>query len=306
MKHYVRAISYGATFLAVLALLACGGRQTTASKSAAAYDEAMKKGVPIAGGEHGGHTNDTADGATATATTADQNKGTSQMPGMDHSSAGMDHSTMPGMPHAAAAAGSEMAGMDHASMSGASHSTMPGMQHTDPAAGTHGMAAMDHSKMPGMNHGGSVPGAHDMAGMDHSTTAGMDHSTMAGMDHSRMSATTQAGSPSHDMAGMNGDSMAGMTGMHHGTSVTPPAIAPPTTNTAIAGAQPAVTLHADGFDAPAASAIQESAKASSGMDHSMKEEAPAVRNPGQTAPHQHPVPPKPPDGHPDHGIGEAS
>jgi hypothetical protein len=44
-------------------------------------------------------------------------------------------------------------------------------------------------------------------------------------------------------------------------------IAPPTSNAAIAKTQPAATLRADEFDAPAPSAIEEATKAASGMQH---------------------------------------
>jgi hypothetical protein len=114
MKHHIRTLACGVALLAAIAvtLVACGGNETVASKSAAAYDEAKKKGIPIALGEHGGHT---AEGA------GEQSADHAAMPGMDHpkmagtdhsAMAGMDHSKMPGMQH-----GSSMAGMQHGSSS---------------------------------------------------------------------------------------------------------------------------------------------------------------------------------------------
>src|SRR5688572_30324155 len=61
---------------AALILAACGGDESTASKSAAAFREAQAKGVPVGGGhEHGGHAV-----ATATATAA--------VPAVDHAAHG--------------------------------------------------------------------------------------------------------------------------------------------------------------------------------------------------------------------------
>jgi uncharacterized protein involved in copper resistance len=171
MKHHIRTLACGAALLVAVAAVACGGKQTMASKSAAAYDEAKKKGIPIEAGEHGGHSATPAGAATAS------------MPGMDHSA---------------------MAGMDHSKM---------GMKAGTPGAGAHDMAGMDRSKMPGMQHGGT---------------------------------------------------MAAAGGMQHGSQPAAPiAIAPPTSNAAIAQTQPAATLRPDEFDAPAPTAIEEAAKSAS-------------------------------------------
>jgi hypothetical protein len=54
--------------LFAIALAGCGGRESVASKSAAAYREAQAKGVPVGGGhEHGGHEASTTTKATANA-----------------------------------------------------------------------------------------------------------------------------------------------------------------------------------------------------------------------------------------------
>ena len=144
----------------------CGGKQSTASRSAAEYDETQRKGIAVGGpggaAEHGGH-----------AAEPPEEGGTAPM-------AGMDHSNMPGMKAGAPPAPAKpgMAGMDH--------SNMPGMKASDsPAPDKPGMAGMDHSKMPGMKAGAlPIPAK---PGTDHSNMASMDHSNMAGMDHSKMS-----------------------------------------------------------------------------------------------------------------------
>jgi hypothetical protein len=94
--------------------------------------------------------------------------------------------------------------------------------------------AMDHTTM-------------DHAALDQSTMddAAMDHSNMPGMEHEASTAAA------HDMAGMQHDS----------ASVAPGDVAP-TSNAAIAATQPAGTLRADEFDAPAPAAVEEVAKAS--------------------------------------------
>jgi len=130
MKHHIRALTCG---LGLLAVAACGGKQTMASKSAAAFDEARRKGVTIAAGEHGGHS-----GLPPAAATE---KDHAAMPGMDHSTmTGMDHGAMPAMDHSK---------MDHSRMPGMDHSPM---NHTQ----------MDHSRMTGMDHS-------NMAGMHHAS-----------------------------------------------------------------------------------------------------------------------------------------
>ena len=240
MKHHVRTIVHGTALLVGIAMMlgACGGKQTMASKSAAAYDEARKKGLPVSADEHGGHEAGRAAEPVPTTSAATSEHGS--MPGMDHSGmAGMDHSQMTATGHAG------MPGMQHGGGNKSQHE-MPGMDHS-------GMPGMDHSHMSGMQHGSKTASAHSMAGMDHSSMAGMDHAQMSGMQHG------SAGQP-HDMSAMQHGSMAGM---QHG-SAAPLAIAPPTSNSAIAQTQPASTLRRDEFDAPAPSAIDEAAKAAGG------------------------------------------
>ena len=159
MKQQVRTLACGAALAAavVFTIAGCGGKQTMASKSAAAYDEARKKGIPVSAGEHGGHTAESPPAESAANSFA---QGTmpgmdhNAMPGMDHSQMrGMNHAQMPGMQHGgASSAGHDMAGMKHGSMAGMDHSTMPGMQHGTSTGATHDMAGMTHGSMPGMQH----------------------------------------------------------------------------------------------------------------------------------------------------------
>lgn len=240
MKDHVCTFACAAALVAGMAmtLIACGGRQTMASKSAAAYDEAKKKGLPIQAGEHGGHSNEATPGQSAADAATEAGHGA--MPGMDHGA---------------------MAGVDKPQITTGEHGQMAGMDHST-------MAGMDHSKMAGMQHDSSAAGAHNMAGMDHSAMPGMAHRSMPGMQHGS-------------------------------TAAPAPVIEPLTTNAAIARTQPAATLRADEFDAPAPTAMQEAARAALGLSHSMDGAAPMQHE-------QHPPRPQPPSQHHRDGNGKAS
>src|SRR6266516_6592345 len=93
-----------------LVFAACRAKPSMASKSAAAYAEAQKKGLPVGEGEHGGH-------AAAEATASAGHEGMQ----MNHATmTGGDHSTITGMQHGAA----KMPGIEHGAMN------MPGMEHS--------------------------------------------------------------------------------------------------------------------------------------------------------------------------------
>lgn len=258
MKHSIRRSVAGSSIvIALLLLVACGGKQTVASKSAEAFREAQKKGVPVGGEGHGGHSASGGEHAAATDSTGDH----ATMTGMDHSTmttgtgamVGMDHSSMPGMQ-----SGQSMAGMDHSKMKPGQ--SMAGMDHSNMKPGQ-SMAGMDHSKMKpgqsmaGMDHSNMKPGP-SMAGMDHSKMQS-GQQPMAGMDHSQM----QTGQP--PMAGMDHSNMPGM---QQGTAPAP-VVNPPTTNAEMQRLRPASTLESDAFDAPAAAAVSEAMKASQGGGH---------------------------------------
>lgn len=109
-RHPVRFTAFAS--LSVLLAVGCGGKQSVASKSAAAYQEALEKGLAVGEGVHGGH--------------AAPEKG--GMAGMDHSKiqqggsmSGMDHSktkqgSMAGMDHSKMQQGGAMSGMDHSKL----------------------------------------------------------------------------------------------------------------------------------------------------------------------------------------------
>ena len=125
---------YGlALVAAALLLAACGGKQTMASRSAAAYREAQAKGIPVSGGPEHGHE---AGGAATTSTASEMDHSTMEHAAMEHAAmdhSAMDHSTMDhgAMDHGA---------MDHGSMDPATadHSAHAG--HTMPPTSNAEMA----------------------------------------------------------------------------------------------------------------------------------------------------------------------
>ncbi len=158
MNRISRTFACGALIALAAVFATCGGKQSMASKSAAAYVKAQKQGIPVSGGEHGGHAADHA--------------------GVER----MDHATMTGMDH------SRMTGTQHGSMAGmndmkmrAGHTGMAGMDHGAMQSAEHaGMSGVDHAQMPGMQHGAtSGAGGHAMTGMEHGAMPGMQHGTNA-------------------------------------------------------------------------------------------------------------------------------
>jgi hypothetical protein len=99
------------------------------------------------------------------------------------------------------------------------------------------------------------------------------------------------------MPGMQPAGSMSSTGVQHSAVKPPVVIPPPVTNAAIAMTRPNATLHSDEFDAPSPNAVQEAARASSGMNHPMTHDAPAQPQPK-------PAPPQPPGGHQHHENGE--
>ena len=268
MKNIMRGMLLVALPLLVVA---CGGDETMASKSAAAYREAQAKGTPVAGGhEHGGH-----EAATATSGTA----------AMDHTA----HGTAAD-PHA---------GHDMSAAGGADHGAHGAMSATDHAAMGHGMAAgaMDHAAMghgtPAAGHAGHTrTGATDHAAMGHGAPATGEHAqhaaggTASRDPHAAMQhGTTPAGADPH---AQHRQPAAGaqMDHAQHGTMQTPAAgtdphaahrmsgamasampMGAPRSNAEMQRVQPASTLRGDAFDAPAPAAVSEAAKATQGGGH---------------------------------------
>jgi hypothetical protein len=154
-------------FCGVLAA-GCERRPTMASRSAAAYDEAVAKGLPVGSG-HGGHD-----------ATSDKGHGDMEMPGA--TGAG-EASPMAGMmnPSEAAGAGSRKGPVDHAQMG---HSMPAG------AAGSARGGMMDHSQMD--HSAPAAPAGHAMAGMSHGATA---QGTTAGHDHAALASSLPLETP---------------------------------------------------------------------------------------------------------------
>lgn len=138
-------IGYGAIPLLAI-VVGCTGNQTTASRSAAAYDEARRQGIPIEthGAEHGGH------GAAKPAHDA------ADVPGMDHHTAPEERAER-------AAAHQRHGAHDGPQVQG------------PPSHGEHTATPRTKRDMSGEAHAGhEATGAHTPAeGVDHSGTAGM-------------------------------------------------------------------------------------------------------------------------------------
>ena len=218
---------------AIIAAVGCGGKQSVASRSAAAYRQAIAEGKDVgAGGHvHGGHAHD--ESAEAATTTHD-------------SMQSMGHDAMPGMEHGATST------MDHTQMQhGASQSmaNMPGMQHG-------ATSATDH---PQMQHGASQSMA-NMPGMQHGATSTMDHTQM------------QHGA-SQSMPNMPGMSHGAMEGMQHGGTIPPGGLwgSQPGSLAPAAATQASRTLQPDPLDAAAPVSVDEARKSASddmsGMNH---------------------------------------
>jgi hypothetical protein len=160
-KHRrVPAAALAVGLIALAALLGCGREENVASKSAAAFEEARKRGETFGGDGHAhGH------GATSS-------DGEHEMPGIAQESGGAAGMAMEGMDHSGMAMGKEhsgkaMQGMDHSGMAmGKEHSgkAMEGMDHSEMAMGKDqsgkAMEGMDHS---GMAMGGAKPSTEPVA-----------------------------------------------------------------------------------------------------------------------------------------------
>ncbi len=262
----------------VLISTACGGRQSTASKSAAAYADAKSKGVDVGGG-HGGHGGDP--------------QAAGDMAGMDHST--MQPGSMDGMDHSQMKSGS-MAGMDHSKME---PGNMAAMDHSQMEPGN--MAAMDHSQMEpgsmeGMDHSQMEPG---MAGMQHGGGGAIPAGGLWGPVEGSLA---PAGVPegSRGMAGTDHSNMPGMdpSAMQNPDSgARGPAKA--RTSSEMGAIRPSETLKRDSLDVAAPSSVRETDKSRGtgqerfGMEsseadphagHSMSGKAPAAGEQAFTCP----------------------
>lgn len=211
----------------VLAIaIGCGGKESTASKSASAFDEAVKKGEsPGTGEAHGGHS------AASSGAESGQGAASPSPTAGEGSMAGMDHSKMPGMAQSAGTAT-----MDHPAA---------------PSGSSPGMAGMDHSAMPGMRPGASTRNEPGMAGMDHSAMGGMTHGGVSG----QTGPAAAGGAAANTVSGMGHDmaAMGQMTARAPLPQEPPLAVAQP--------GQPAKVLRSDPIDSPAPTAVVDADRA---------------------------------------------
>jgi hypothetical protein len=136
MRRAASLAFVGVLPLAVFAA-GCGGDETTASKSAAAFDEAQRKGTAPTGGEAHGHHGE------AESTKGGPAGGHRETPPA-HSGHDPGASTTETVPRPARG-GSSMAGMDHSAMTGAGRSGMTGIDHSR-------MTGRDRANVPGTDH----------------------------------------------------------------------------------------------------------------------------------------------------------
>jgi len=241
---------YGLALIgAALLLAACGGKETMASKSAAAYHEAQAKGTPVGAGNGHDH-----GGAAASASS----------PTMDHgATAPADHAAMGhgtgAEAHAGHSGGADPATTQHLSQDHSAHGVAPThAQHGATPASAHAQhGAATSSTHPGMQHDAAThatPGQSSTSQMDHSQHAGMPRPTSTPPADSHAQHQQPAGAPPHAGHGPT-QPAAGLPGI---------VLDVPTSNAEIARTQPSKTLQPDDFDAPARISVAEARKAAGG------------------------------------------
>jgi hypothetical protein len=220
----------------------CRGQETTASRSAAAYDEARRKGTPVQTGQgHGQHAEVRSDKEPAVEAAGPHG-------------AEAQHAGHGGDARGSAADRSPMPGMDHSRMGG----TPPAAGH----AGHTGTAGIKHPPAHTRASGGAAREHGGMAGMDHSR---MDHSRAAGppAGHGAHAAPAAGGTPSRPgsaTAGMDHSKMPDHSGMAPAPGMAmPPPRPEPASATATPG-QPAATLRRDALDGPASTSAGDAAR----------------------------------------------
>jgi hypothetical protein len=214
----------------LLFTLACGGRQTVASKSAASYDEARRKETPVDGGGHGPSPES---GSAATGTPhADHSPAPPAAPG---GTAHAEHDKPAAAnEHAAHGAGRSSAATSHSMSHDDRSGTTPGSARQTAATGghaAHGTRTGETRTAAGASHAGhsmNAPG--QAAGTDHGR---MGHAPGAAADHSAMG---------------------------HGEGMAMPAPKPEPPSSTAAPNGPAASLRTNSLDAPAATAVAEAAR----------------------------------------------
>ncbi|HUP50148.1 MAG TPA: hypothetical protein VNA04_15290 [Thermoanaerobaculia bacterium] len=229
--------------LVVAAIVAagCGGRESVASRSAAAYREVVEIGTPIAD-DHGGHAHKAADGHGQAA--AHDHAGPAAG-AVDH--AAMGHTDAPAA-HAGHTAAAGTAHGDH----GAQAAAGAHAQHTSGSAAAHaGQAMPDHAA-----HGAAPHATRSPAGHGQPAPAGQ----AAHADHA---AVSPALIPEGGLWGPVGAAA------HHAGHPATAAAAPelplaaiPSSNREMAAVAPSQTLRPDSNDAASPISVEEAAKSS--------------------------------------------
>ena len=218
-----------------LVVYGCGGKETIASKSAAAFREAQKQGRPLGPAEHGHGAITPSDSSEA----------------VDH--AAMGHTDTAPTDHASMGQGTAPQ-MDHASMG-----------HAAPTAGT--MRGMDHSRMghatPATQTSGSPHAGHAMPPQTEQPQTGQTQTGVHAV-HSMPPQTAQAQTDVHAGHAAPPQTAQAQTGAHGGHAM-PSQQGVPTTPTGSPVAQaepgqPSATLAPDSLDAPAATSLMDSAR----------------------------------------------
>lgn len=228
------AAAMAAGLVALAALSGCGGEESVASKSAAAFEEAQKRGETF-GGEGHGHGASPAGGENAEPAPAQP------------AEAGEEHSG-----HGAAAPAA--AGEDHGGHGVAAAPSTGGMQHETAAEG------MDHGA-----HGAAGSGAQPSTGHEAGAHAGGQGAQRSGSTRTEASGTGQEGHAGHGPATQAPAGQTGQTG-HAGHSAAGGGT--PARPGEDLPAQPAGILRPDSVDAPAATSVLD-ARRSAEMNQAM-------------------------------------
>jgi hypothetical protein len=216
----------------LLLALACGDRQTVASKSAASYDEAQRKGTPVGDGGAHGHAPPSEAASPGPATQGGHSSSPAAPAGNVHAAHGRPAEDGHAM-HGDTASGVPVkrpgpAGHVHGSRSGMRGSGTPARTAEDHSShATHGGQPGPDGRTTPAAHAGHRVKPEEQAHTDHSATGHAQESTV---DHASM-------------------------GHGPGMAMAPPK--PEAPSSTAAPGDPVVTLRQDGVDAPAATAVAE-------------------------------------------------
>lgn len=274
----MRQVAAGVIIAGVLTLTAggCGGRDTVASRSAAAYREAVEKGIPIED-DHGGHAHDQG-GAVSPEDPAEHHEGAVATADHHDASATDDHAD-----HSKPAEG------DHAGHGAPEGPTHEAMRHDDTAEhAQHGVTARTDDAAQHAQHGATVRSGDAAQHAQHGATVRTDdaaqHAQHETMQHEDPAQHGESGATSAAEHGGHGATLHGpeahaaippgglwgpVPGAVPGNAAAAPALpmAPlPTTSAEMNRLRPDATLSRDRGDTPAAIAVIEAQK-SAGSAH---------------------------------------